>query len=400
MPKTLLIVRRDNVLFKELADSEEPGLFDNFDESLNSFRENQLLFEIENNRLGEGADHSKRVEADPHTDQPKSQKSRSPSLVDSKKSPDELSKPNGKPNGLANHVPPTTDDPSTGQSPSEVKIDADEIKQPTKKIDADEKRIKRIKGESHSSSSNRPLDVARERYIRSLENDNCVLEQLLDDLQLLKSARNKTGRLNCAAEQVELVKRKLAHYVCRQRNEQLTEVIFEGGAPLFRDNEECLRFIRHILQNELDLKIDDDHQLNSDLNLYLRLKLRNELILGELLEGLNVRHDSRPAVQRYVQQFRAKLEPRQLGVLLDVQRTFGAIDRRMKAIRREHGELLRRYYEVLKEKELLQLRYFSREWQLVERFRTELKHLRSGNLSAGNKMNVTERALKRVQNKL
>lgn len=402
MPKTLLIVRKDNVLFKELADSDESGLFNNLDESLNSFRENQLLFEIENNRPVDDESAGRLENVHLPTDKSKARSPPNlPISVDSSKKPsDALS--NDKSKGLANDFRATTSGSPTEQMPT--KLNADEIKRMTPNEAINTKEIKGIESESHDTKSNlsKPLDLTRKRYIRALENDNCVLEQLLDDLELLKSVRRRTGRLNYGAEQLELIKRKLAHFLCRQRNEQLTEAIFDahGGGQLFRDNAECLRFVRCILQSELNLKIDDDEQLNSDLNLYLRLKLKNELILDVLLRGLNVRHDSRPTVQRYVEQFRAKLEPRLLAILLDLQRTFGTIDRRMKIVQSEHNELLRRYYEILEQKELLQLRYFTREMQLVERFRTEIKQLRASNLSATNKANITERSVKRLQSKM
>ena len=337
MPKTFLIVRKDNVYFKTFA--EEPDLFGDTEESLNSFKENQVLFEIENQRLA----------------------SSQPEIFQAAKCPE--------------------------SEKADEDFGALNGSQLTKKTSPD----------TESGS----LDLARDRYIKALEHDNCVLEQLLDDLELLKSVRSQTGRLNCGAKQLELVKQKLGHFLWRQKNEQLTEAVFAADSPpLFRDNTECLRFIRHILENETNLKIDDDHQLNADLNLYLRLKLKNVLILSKLLSGLNIRYDSRPKVERCVEQFRAKLEPRTLAILVDLQKKFAVMDRKLKITLNEQNGLLRRYYEVLEEKELLKLRFFTNEMRLVARFQTEIKQLHAANVSLANKMNIAESSVKRMQSKI
>ena len=47
MPKKVLIIKKDNVVFTELVDNEEPALFGDSEESLNSFKEDQKLFEID-----------------------------------------------------------------------------------------------------------------------------------------------------------------------------------------------------------------------------------------------------------------------------------------------------------------------------------------------------------------
>lgn len=346
MPRTLVIVRKDDVFFKKFV--EEPDLFGNSDESLNSFKENQILFEIENNKSRSENFHS----------------------------------PNGESADSSNDSK-ATESSQTGQVLSDGIENSDEIKR------------------NNGILLKEPFDFTREHYTRTLENDNCVLEQLLDDLELLKSVRSRTGFLNYGAKQLELMKQKLLVFLCKQRGGQLNEAIFTNGSgQLFRDNAECLKFIQYVLDNEPDLKIDDDSRLNADLNLYLRLKLKNELILGKLLRGLNIRHDSRPTVERCVEQFRAKLEPKSLSILLDLQRKFAVIDRQMKITLNEYNELLGRYYELLEEKEVLRLRYFTNEMRLVERFRTEIKQLHSSNLSATNKINIAERGLKRLQNKM
>ena len=357
-----MIVRKNDVFFKEFV--EEPELFGNSDESVNSFRENQILFEIENNRL---ADNESASESFPL--------------------PSDL-EPTSVSNAPACAFHATNSLPTARTPSDQERIDSDEIEP--------------IKSGSHGSSKEtKRLDSARERCLRALKNDNCILEQLLEDLELLKSVRTRTGRLNCEAKQLELVKRKLACFLSRQKNEQLDEAIFASDSgPLFRDNEECLRFVQCVLVNELELKIDDDCRLNTDLNLDLRLKLKNELMLAELLGGLNVRHDSRPTVKRCVEQFRAKLEPRLLSALEDLQRKFASVNRSMKITLNENDKLLRRFYELQEEKGILKLRYFTNEMRLIERFRMEIRQLHAGNLSMTNKINIAERAVKRLQNKI
>lgn len=346
MSKKLLIIKKDNVVFTELIDNEEPDLFHITDESLNSFKEDQKLFK------------------------------------------------------LANYV-------STGENDSlNQEITLNDSSDKLSIIKRNDQTNITLINDSTKKSTNCPndsldqIEMKRKIYIRNLKNNNHVLEQLADELESLKEERFRTGKLNYGSKQIKILKQKLIYFLYKQKNERLNSIrAFGDNKRLFLNNQECLRFMNYVLEHNFEFKIDENAKLNYDLNLYLKLNLINELILSRILDELNIEHDSRATVEQFIEQFRMKLDHNLLKSLLDLQRKFNKIDRSLKIMINKYNDLLVKYFEVLEQKEMLKLRFNKNEMLLVDRLRIEIKQLHCNNLNLTNKINILERALKRVQNK-
>ena len=355
MVKKILIIRKDNVVFTELVDNEEPDLFNSLDDSLNSFKEDQKLIEVRN--------------------------------------------------CLINSEDRTKDEQVSSQysdeSSNNLKLDSSSSKIINQTIYRTSTQVQTLASSFKTSSTeaqseNRsPKDV----YLSRLRNNNLVLEQLLDELESLKEDRIRTGKLNYGSKQVRVLKKKLAYFLVKQKQTQLAQHSKKSNG-MFVNNEECVRFMNHILDQKVDFRVDPNEQLNSDLNLYLKLNLTGELLLSRILNNLNIDHDSRDAVEQHLESFQLKIVPELMQTLVDLQTCFRTLDRSLKVTLIKYNEALSRYFEILECKEMLKLNFQTNEWSRIETFKMEIKQLHINNLNLANKLNIMERALKRIQSKL
>lgn len=339
-----ILIKKDNTLFTDIIDNEK-NLFNDLDNSLNSFKEDHKLFEINlfNDKLEK-------------------------QIIKSLNNQFIKNENNLKIHQLNNQI---------------ANLDR-------KKISP----LANLINNQFIDSNIDQLNNIERSYILILKYNNDKLEHLLDELICIKENRSRTGIINYASDQIRIIKRKLIFLI---RNQQDQFIFNYKNSKLFVNKDECLKLMNYILENNLEFKIDHNLELNSKLNNYLKINFKNELIIVKIFKILNLEYDCRSNVENYINNFNLKLEPK--ISLINLNRNFKLILKSMKQNLVIYDNLLEQYFKIKEQKDILKLRYLRANKLLINKLTIDFKQIKNGNQNLMNKINILERNLKRIQNK-